>query len=173
VTTPPDADSREDARRVGPGDDGESQQERLNRQLGELLQEIRVAMPGVQILFAFLLAVPFNQRFGDTTDFQVKVYLFALVCSAFASAFFIAPTAYHRIMFQQRDKPNLIRTASRLAIVGLGALALAMSGAVLLVTDFLFSPATAVIVTAVVLLTFAWLWFGLATSRRLLGKRSH
>ncbi len=154
-------------------DTGESQQERLNRQLNELLQEIRVALPGVQILFAFLLAVPFNERFEDTTDFQVKVYLFTLICSAIASAFFIAPTAYHRIMFQRRDKPNLIRTASRLAIAGLAALALAMSGAVYLVVDFLFSQATAIPVTAVVLLLFAWLWFGLATSRRLLGKRSH
>lgn len=152
---------------------GESEQERLNRQLNELLQEIRVAMPGVQILFAFLLAVPFNERFEDTTAFQVKVYLFTLLCSALASAFFIAPTAYHRIMFRQRDKPNLIRTASRLAILGLAALALAMSGAVFLVVDFLFSAATAIPVTAAVLATFTWLWFALATSRRLLGKRSH
>lgn len=165
MTAPPDDRT--------PIDSGESEQERLNRQLNELLQEIRVAMPGVQILFAFLLAVPFNQRFGETTDFQVKVYLFTLICSALASAFFIAPTAYHRIMFQQRDKPNLIRTASRLAIIGLVALALAMSSAIFLVVDFLFSEATAIPVAGAVLALFAWLWFGLATTRRLQGKRSH
>ena len=156
-----------------PSQEEETESERLNRQLSELLQELRVAMPGVQLLFAFLLTVPFNQRFSEVNTFQTNLYLATLVCSALASAFFIAPTAYHRIMFEQRDKPNLIRTASRLAIAGLVALALAMTGAVLLVTDFLFRPPTPVIVTASVAAVFAWLWFGLATTRRLLGKRSH
>ena len=156
-----------------PQDADESEQERLNRQLNELLQEIRVAMPGVQILFAFLLAVPFNERFEETTDFQVKVYLFTLICAGVASACFIAPTAYHRIMFEQRDKPKLISMSTHFAIAGLGALALAMTGAVLLVTDFLFSPATAAVVTVLLFALFAWLWFGLATTRRLQGKRSH
>ena len=156
-----------------PLDSDETEQERLNRQLSELLQEIRVAMPGVQILFAFLLAVPFNARFEETTDFQVKVYLVTLICAGVASACFIAPTAYHRIMFEQRDKPRLISMSTRFAIAGLAALALAMTSAVLLVTEFLFSPATAVVVTALVFALFAWLWFGLALTRRLQGKRSH
>lgn len=173
MTPPP---SHRDERFERPGqtarDADESERERLNRQLNELLQEIRVAMPGVQILFAFLLAVPFNQRFADTSELQVKVYLFTLICSAFASAFFIAPTAYHRIMFQQGDKPKLIRTASRFAILGLAALALAMTGAIFLVTDFLFSAITAILVTAGMFTVFTWLWFGLATSRRARGKGS-
>jgi hypothetical protein len=156
-----------------PSLDDETPQERLNRQLGELLQELRVAMPGVQLLFAFLLTVPFNNRFADVSDFQLYVYVVTLICSGLASAFFIAPTAYHRIMFEQRDKPNLIRTATRLAIFGLVALALAMTGAVLLVTDFLFQPHTAIPVTLGLFLVLSWFWFGLATSRRLLGKRSH
>ena len=156
-----------------PSDREETEQEQLNRQLGELLQELRVAMPGVQILFGFLLAVPFNQRFEQTTAFQRDVYLVTLLCAGVAAAFFIAPTAYHRIMFRHRDKPQLIRTATRLAIVGLTFLALAMTGAMLLVTDFLFSPGLAAAVGAGALLVYAWLWFGLALSRRLLGKRSH
>lgn len=156
-----------------PSQSEETEAQRLNRQLGELLQELRVAMPGVQLLFAFLLTVPFNQRFDEVNAFQTNLYLATLICSALASALFIAPTAYHRIMFEQRDKPNLIRTASRLAIAGLVALALAMTGAVLLVTDFLFRPPTPLIVTAALAAVFAWLWFGMAVSRRLLGKRSH
>lgn len=156
-----------------PSQSEETEAQRLNRQLGELLQELRVAMPGVQLLFAFLLTVPFNQRFDEVNAFQTNLYLATLICSALASALFIAPTAYHRIMFEQRDKPNLIRTASRLAIAGLVALALAMTGAVLLVTDFLFRPPTPLIVTVALAAVFAWLWFGMAVVRRLLGKRSH
>jgi VIT1/CCC1 family predicted Fe2+/Mn2+ transporter len=156
-----------------PSDRIEEQQEQLNRQLGELLQELRVAMPGVQILFGFLLAVPFNQRFDEVTDFQRDVYLATLLFVAVAGALLIAPTAYHRVMFRHRDKPQLIASATRMAIGGLVALALAMTSAVLLVTDFLFSPATTGVVTALVAALFAWLWFGLALTRRLMGKRSH
>jgi VIT1/CCC1 family predicted Fe2+/Mn2+ transporter len=156
-----------------PSDRAEDDQEQLNRQLSELLQELRVAMPGVQLLFGFLLAAAFNQRFAELDQFQEDVYLATLICSAMASAFFIAPTAYHRIMFQHRDKPQLIRTATRMAIAGLTFLAVAMTGAVLLVTDFLFDRTTTIVVTAVVAAAFAWLWFGLALSRRLLGMRSH
>lgn len=156
-----------------PSDEVEGEQEQLDRQLGELLQELRVAMPGVQLLFGFLLAVPFNQRFGQVTDFQKDLYLVTLLCSAFASALFIAPTAYHRIMFRHRDKPQLIRTATRMALAGLVALALAMTCAVLLVTDFLFKESTAVVATALAAAAFGWFWFGLALSRRLMGRRSH
>jgi membrane-bound acyltransferase YfiQ involved in biofilm formation len=144
----------------------EEEQERLNRQLSELLQELRVAMPGVQILFAFLLAVPFNQRFAETTEFQRDVYLIVLLCAAVAAAFFIAPTAYHRIMFQQGDKKRLIQLATTMAVVGLAALALAMSGAILLVTDFLFDRTTAWILFAATLGLFAGLWFVLGAARR-------
>jgi VIT1/CCC1 family predicted Fe2+/Mn2+ transporter len=145
----------------------QEEQEALDRQLGEVLQEVRVAMPGVQILFAFLLAVPFNQRFGDTTAFQRDVYLATLLCSAIAAACFIAPTAYHRIVFQRGDRPRIIRYATRWMLVALVALALAMSGAVLLVVDFLFSRTTAFVITALVLAMFTWMWFGLALTRRL------
>ncbi len=139
---------------------------RTERQLGELLGELRVAMPGVQLLFAFLLVVPFNQRFSQVSDFQRDVYLGVLLCAAFASALLIAPSAYHRVMFQHGDRPRLIRTATRMTLAGLALLALAMSGAVLLVTDFLFGAVTAAVCAALVLTSFAWLWFGLALVRR-------
>ena len=144
----------------------EPEQQRSERQLGELLGELRVAMPGVQLLFAFLLVVPFNQRFGQASDFQRGLYVGVLLCAAFASALFIAPTAYHRMMFGRGDRPRLIRTASRMILAGLVCLALAMTGAVLLVTDFLFGVPTSAICAALVAAAFAWLWFGLALTRR-------
>ena len=116
----------------------ETDDERLDRELDQLLQELRVAMPGVQVLFAFLLAVPFQQRFAQVSEFQRTVYFVTLLASAAASALFIAPTAYHRLMFRGRDKPRLVALSSRLALAGLVALAVAMNGVILLVTDVLF-----------------------------------
>jgi Family of unknown function (DUF6328) len=145
----------------------ESDSDRSERQLGELLSEVRIAMPGVQLLFAFLLVVPFNQRFAEASQFQRDVYVVVLLCAAFASALLIAPTAYHRMMFHRGDRPRLIRSATRMTLAGLVLLALAMTGAVLLVTDFVFSTATSVVCTVLVFAAFAWLWFGLALVRRM------
>jgi hypothetical protein len=156
-----------------PSERVESRQQRLDRQLDQLLNELRVAMPGVQVLFGFLLAVPFQQRFGDVTDFQRDVYFATLLASAAASACFIAPTAYHRLLFRARDKPRLIDVSSRLAVAGLVCLAVAMNGAVLLVTDVLFGPTTVVVTTGCVAALYVWLWFGLALARRVSGGRSH
>ena len=151
-----------------PADDGrdESPTQRADRNLTELLQELRVALPGVQVLFAFLLAVPFQPSFGDVTDFQERVYFATLLLSALASALLIAPTAYHRLNFARGDKPHIVQVASRLTIAGVAALALAMTGAVLLVTDYLFSTATAIVTVAIVGLVFSVLWFGLPLRRR-------
>ena len=144
----------------------EDEQERLNRQMIELLNELRVAMPGVQILFGFLLAVPFQQRFAQVTDFQQTVYFATLVAAAVAAAFFIAPSAYHRVMFERHDKPNIIHIGTGQMLIGLGALAIAMNGAVLLVTDVLFGAGT-VTVTVVLLATlYLTLWFGFGLVRR-------
>ena len=129
--------------------DHESDEERLDRELLELLNEVRVAMPGVQVLFGFLLAVPFQQRFAMTTAFQRDVYFATLLCSAAATAFLVMPVAYHRIMFRQRDKPRIVLQGARSIIAGLAFLALAMSGAVLLVTDVIFGDVTTVVATAV------------------------
>jgi membrane-bound acyltransferase YfiQ involved in biofilm formation len=155
--------AREPERREHRSDE---EQERLNRQMIELLNELRVAMPGVQILFGFLLTVPFQQRFRDVTQFQETVYFVTLVAAAVAAAFFIAPSAYHRVMFEQHDKPNIIHIGTGQMLIGLAALALAMNGAVLLVTDVLFEAGT-VSVTVVLLATlYLTLWFGVGVVRR-------
>ena len=145
-------------------DEGES---RLDRELIELLNELRVTLPGVQVLFAFLLIVPFSQRFAQVNDLQKYAYLFALGCTAAGSALLIAPTPYHRIRFRDRDKEAMLRTANRLAIGGTVFLSLAMTSAVFFVTDFLFRSPVPALVTALVAGLFAWFWYGLPLSREL------
>jgi cation transport ATPase len=150
-----------------PGPDRtEEEQQRLNRQLTELLNELRVAMPGVQVLFAFLLAVPFQQRFESVSPFQRDVYFVTLLAAATATAFFIAPSAYHRIAFQRRERERIIQMGSRQFVCGLVALAVAMNGAVLLVTDVLFRAPTVIITLVCVGSLFGWLWFGIGLWRR-------
>ena len=145
----------------------EDEQERLNRQLMELLNEIRVAMPGVQVLFGFLLTVPFQQRFRQVTEFQETVYFVTLIAAAVATAFLIAPSAYHRVMFEAHDKPNIIHIGTGQMLVGLGALAIAMNGAVLLVTDVLFEASTVTVTLVVLASLYLTLWFGFPLSRRM------
>jgi hypothetical protein len=145
----------------------ETEQQRLDRNLEQLMTELRVAMPGVQILFAFLLTVPFSQRFADVTSFQRDVYLVSLVAAGVATAFLIAPTAYHRITFRRGEKHHLVFTANRWTLVGLAALAVAMDAAVLLVADFLFEAWVATVVTAVLGALYVGLWFIFPLFRRL------
>lgn len=146
--------------------DGETTHERLNRNLDDVLREIRVAMPGVQVLFGFLLAVPFQSRFEDVTDVQRGIYFGTLVCAGLATACFIAPTAYHRLLFRQGEKEQLVFFATRASIAGLVMLALAMSGAVLLVSDVLFGGVAAVVTGGMMLAVFVLLWFVLPLRRR-------
>jgi hypothetical protein len=148
----------------------ETKAERADRNMGELLQELRVALPGVQVLFAFLLVVPFNQRFPDITDFQKTVYFVTLLLTAAAAVCLIAPTAQHRVEFRRQHKEQILMMANRLAIVGLGFLAIAMTGAIMLITDLLYGSTTTVIVTVVVGLAFALLWY-LVPVRRLVAER--
>jgi Family of unknown function (DUF6328) len=145
----------------------ESEKERLDRNLQELLGELRVALPGVQVLFAFLLVVPFNQRFPDITSFQRSTYFVTLLLATAASACLIAPTAHHRIEFRAEDKKRIVFGATRLAIVGLALLASAMTGAVMLITDILYGSVTVAIVAASVALLFALLWFAWPIKRLL------
>jgi hypothetical protein len=146
---------------------GEDKQERLNRELIELLNELRVALPGVQVLFAFLLVVPFQERFAQVTDLQKDVYFFCFLCTALASALLIAPSAYHRLRWRQRDKEQMLLTSNRLTIAGTVFLALGMTATVFLITDLLFASTAAAVVAAGTALTFAWLWYGLPLTRRL------
>jgi hypothetical protein len=145
---------------------GESEQERLDRNLMELLGELRVALPGVQVLFAFLLAVPFQARFVRVTTFQRDVYFATLMCALVASACFIAPTAFHRITFRLQQKRALVAYSNRLAIAGLAALALAMTGVILLISDVLFGAATAIVATALALALLTILWGALPLRHR-------
>jgi Family of unknown function (DUF6328) len=149
-----------------PGRD-ETPYERLDRNLEELLAGLRVALPGVQVLFAFLLVLPFQQRFEDVTAFQEGVYFATLLCTAAASILLIAPSARHRVQFRRGDKAYIVSTANRLAIAGLGFLGLAMTGAILLISDYLFSSAVAAIATASVGVALVWAWFASPLARRL------
>jgi uncharacterized protein DUF6328 len=135
------------------------EQERTNRQLAELLQELRVALPGVQILFAFLLTVPFAQGFTRVTSFQKDLFFATLMCTALSTACLIAPTATHRLRFHQRDRNYVIEVAHRLTIAGLLFLGLAIIGAVALITDFLFDGAARWIWPALVAVVIVVLWF--------------
>ena len=144
----------------------ETEFERADRNLTELLGELRVALPGVQVLFAFLLIVPFNDRFGDATAFQRDLYLGTLICTAFASALLIAPSMHHRLEFRHRDKPHLVKVSNWMTIAGLTLVALAMTGVVALLTDFVFGTATMVVCTSALALGFLLLWFVLPLSRR-------
>jgi Family of unknown function (DUF6328) len=137
----------------------ETPAERVDRNFNELLGELRIALPGVQVLFAFLLTVPFAQRFSQLTGFQRGLYFAVLLLTALASALLIAPTAYHRIQFRQGRKREILTFANRAALLGLGALALAMTGAILLITDLLFGVAAAVPIGTATALLFGSLWY--------------
>jgi hypothetical protein len=144
----------------------ETEEERLDRNLSEMLQELRVALPGVQVLFAFLLAVPFQQGFEKITSFQKDVYFGTLMCTAISAVLLISPTAYHRLTFRYQQKRRLVYYSNRFSIGGLIFLALAMTGAITLVTDFLFGTVATLIVTVLTVLVFATFWFGLPLQRR-------
>jgi Family of unknown function (DUF6328) len=144
----------------------ETEHERVDRNLQELLGELRVALPGVQVLFAFLLVVPFQQGFKSVTNFDHYLYLGTLLCAALASAFLIAPTAHHRLMFRRQDKEHLVQVSNRQTVVGISFLAVAMTGAIVLATDVLFKPATTIVAGAVVALAFGVLWYLLPLMRR-------
>ena len=140
------------------GSDGESRKERVDRELIELLNELRVALPGVQFLFAFLLIVPFQQRVSQTTDFQRGVYFVALAAAALATALLIAPAAQHRILFRQHDKEALLRRSNRSALAGLFALGLAICSALLLVVDVLFSVILGWVTAGALAVLLCWWW---------------
>jgi hypothetical protein len=149
-----------------PGAGGESRSERINRELIELLNELRVALPGVQFLFAFLLVLPFQQRGSKTTDFQRDVYLATLVAAAIATALLIAPAAQHRILFRSRDKENLLRRSNVSALAGLVVLAFAICSALLLVVDVLFDRTRAWATAAAVGGILVVWWFAVPLVQR-------
>ena len=144
----------------------ETPEERADRNLSELLQELRVALPGVQVLFAFLLTVPFSQNFSKLNEGQQKLYYGVLIATTLATALLIAPTAHHRLLFRQGDKEHLVTISNRYAIVGLGVLGTAIGGALFLIGDYLYGTATTVIVTGAVGSVFVTVWYVLPLYRR-------
>jgi hypothetical protein len=151
---------------------GENEEEQRNRQLTELLNELRVALPGVQLLFGFLLTVPFTQRFGETTAFQRNVYYVTLLSAAASTICFIAPSAVHRLRFHQRERAYVIESANKLLIAGLCFLAVAILCAVLLITDFLYSGPRVVLYVGALTLMLIVLWFLRPLYRHVRGESS-
>jgi hypothetical protein len=149
-----------------PGPRKESEAQRDDRNLAELLQELRVAGLGVQVLFGFLLSLPFTNRFTRLSAGQRDLYLATLVLSTLATALLLGPVAYHRLVFRRGEKEGLVRAASVMAIVGLAVVGLAVSAAVLLVTGFVASGLPAVLITILVVCAFGILWFAFPLGRR-------
>jgi hypothetical protein len=151
-------------------DDGggrnETPLERLDRNLQEMLSELRVVVTGVQVLFAFLLVVPFNVGFVHIGPYERRVYFVTLVLAALAAVCMLAPPVHHRILFRCDDKRHIVFTANRLMLTGLGFLALAMCGSLLLVATKLFGATTGAIATALAALPFVVIWFVLPLRRK-------
>jgi hypothetical protein len=137
----------------------EDPKERVDRELIELLNELRVALPGVQVLFAFLLVVPFSQRFDVLSAADRRVYFAAVIGSAAASAFLIAPSAHHRLRFRSGAKERMLKVANALAVAGMVALAFSMGCVVYVISSVLHSTTTAAVVTGVVTAGIVALWF--------------
>ena len=140
---------------------GEDRQERTARELIELLNELRVILPGVQFLFAFLLTVPFSQRFSELDSLETGVFFVTLLCTAIATALLMAPSAQHRILWREGVREQRLELGNTLTIAGLAFLVPAMVGAVFVVSDFIFGLWAAVVVTLLLVLFFALLWFAL------------
>jgi hypothetical protein len=144
----------------------ETELERCDRNLVELLQEVRVAQTGVQVLFGFLLALSFTPPFRTMSDFQRIDYFVTLMASGGAAMFLIAPTAHHRILFRLRDKEHLVQLANRFTVIGLAGVAISIVGVVLLVSDAMFPPAVTIVVTTVATVGCATTWFLMPLCRR-------
>jgi hypothetical protein len=144
----------------------ETELERLDRNLSELLQGLRVALPGVQVLFAFLLTVPFTQRFSTISSAQEALYYGVLISTALASALLLAPAMHHRLLFRHRRKRELVRWANRLTIAGMTVLAVAMTGTVVLITDVLYASTAATVGGGLTALAFLVIWYAIPWSLR-------
>lgn len=137
----------------------ETPAQRDDRNLLELLQELRVAGLGVQVLFGFLLSIPFTMKFSRLSTGQRDLYVTALLMAALATAVLVAPVAYHRLVFRRAEKERLVRAANVLALVGLSIVALAVASAVALVLSYVAPGLPTVLITIIVLVVFAGLWF--------------
>lgn len=144
----------------------ESKKEQLEREHGELLEELRSLIPGADVLFGFLLAIRFTQQFSDLTSLQKYVYYATLLTVAVAIVLLLAPAAYHRIRFREGDKEVMLRKGNREAIAGTAAIATAITGVLFLVTDLIFSIPVAVVVAVAFFALTAWRWWAIALFRK-------
>lgn len=159
-------------RMTAPGRPDETPEQRDDRNLTDLLQELRVATLGVQVLFGFLLGLPFTVRFSRLETWQRWLYLAIVTLASISIVLLVAPVAYHRLLFRRHQLGRVLRAANTLAILGVTAVALAVTGAVLLVTSYVEPGVPAVVLSAVVGAMFATLWFALPLTRRAkLGRR--
>ena len=138
---------------------GETKGEQLDRELIELLQELRVVIPGVQVLLAFLLTAPFQQRFAELPGSMRNVFFASIACATLATAFLIAPSAHHRLRWRAGEKERLVRVGNRMAIVGTVFLAAAIVLALYVITDVLFTTDLAVVTALAALVLFGVLWY--------------
>lgn len=148
----------------------ESRKEQLEREHGELLEELRSLIPGAEVLFGFLLAIRFTGQFGELTTLQEYVYYVTLLSTATALVMLLAPAAYHRIRFREGDKEVMLRKGNREAIAGTAAIATAFTGVLFLVTDLVFSIPVAVVVAVGFFALTAWRWWAIALFRKAEGK---
>ena len=145
----------------------ETEKERIDREVIELLNELRVTLPGVQVLFAFLLILPFQAGFADLTDIERAVFLVAFLATTAATVLLIAPATYHRIQFRERDKLRMLLVSNRLVIVGTLCLGLAITAAVFLIAEVLLGDAAALLIAAGAAIGLLLFWYGLPISSRL------
>jgi hypothetical protein len=145
----------------------ETEEERLDRNFIELLQELRVSQTGVQILFAFLLTLPFTQRFTEVTTFERDVYFITLLLSGLASALFIGPVSWHRVLFRRQEKREVVFAANWMAIAGLACLSISIVGVVMLITDFLYGGTATAIAGGCLAALIVVLWYVLPVLRLL------
>jgi hypothetical protein len=144
----------------------ESHQSRLARNVNELLQELRVAQAGVQILFGFLLSIAFTEKYSSTSDHIRVTHMVTVLCAAIAVAFLTAPAAWHRVLFRQGRREHIVRSGNTFALIGLAFLALAMTGTVFLLAEVIIGGWPSIVVGAVAFIVFAGLWFAWPSSER-------
>jgi hypothetical protein len=149
----------------------ESKEDRHNRELIELLNELRVALPGVQVLFAFLLAVPFANGFPKLSKLDRDIFFVAFIATALSTVLLIAPSSYHRLRWRQHDKERLLVVSNWLTIAGMACLAVAITSVVFVITDFLFHRTWAATFTAFIAACFLLLWYGLPLAAAIQDRR--
>lgn len=154
-----DGDSRGGGASAAGGGDADGEESRLDRELVELLQELRVILPGVQVLFAFLLTVPFSQRFGQTTSTERAVFFVAFMSTAASAVLLMVPAVWHRLRFRERDKEDLIRGSTNLTIAATVALAIAMTAVVFLIAEVLYGLTAGIVTASIVAALIVVLWY--------------